>query len=65
MTNYEKIKGMSIEETAEFLGSIYIQVDFEQTTFSCNFYDNDEEIKIDFRDIKEWLESEEEENERL
>ena len=61
MTNYEKIKAMSVEEMAEFLGSIYIDVNDEQPIFSYSFYSNDgTEITVDFED---WLESEAEEDE--
>lgn len=52
MTNYEKIKRMSVEELAEFLGSIDTYNLNQETTI------NDTIILKNISDIKEWLESE-------
>lgn len=35
MTNYEKIKGMSVEELAEFLNNVNIYVNGEDPMLSC------------------------------
>lgn len=59
MTNYERIKNMSVEKMAEFICSIYD--DYETADKNIEGYiipDYNEEI------IAEWLNSEVEENEQ-
>lgn len=52
MTNYERIKQMTIPEMARLLGSTYIDVDeYIRTINGDNVFDS-------FDDIEEWLESE-------
>lgn len=59
MTNFEKIKSMSIEEMAEFLHSIDSNFDGEELIFSCFFRDkHDIEMHDSYGDIKKWLGSE-------
>ena len=59
MTNFEKIKSMSIEKMAEFLCNIDTDVYDEELIFSCCLGDNNDiEIRDTYGDIKEWLESE-------
>ena len=57
MTNYERIKQMTVPEMARLLGNIHS--DFNEhirTINSDNVFDS-------FNDIEEWLESESEDNE--
>ena len=57
MTNYERIKQMSVKEMSRLLGSIYSDFDEHiRTINSDNVFDS-------FDDIEEWLESESEDNE--
>lgn len=65
MNNYEKIKNMTLEETANFIEGIYSNFE-EPPCFYCGFYDeicspDDEDFNCD-KDcndgIKEWLEAE-------
>lgn len=63
MTNFEKIKSMSIEEMADFLSNIdtniYTDIHEEELIFSCCLgNNNDIEIRDTYGDIKRWLESE-------
>ena len=59
MTNFERIKAMSIEEMAEFLTNIDTDIYDEEVFFSCCLGDNNDiEICDTYGDIKEWLESE-------
>lgn len=59
MTNFEKIKSMSIEEMADFLCNIDTDIHEEELIFSCCLGDNNDiEIRDTYGDIKEWLESE-------
>ena len=62
MTNYDRIKSMSVEEMAEFICSIY---DDKQEPYTAD--KNIEGYTIpdyDESNIKEWLEQEVEENDR-
>ena len=56
MTNYERIKQMSVEEMVRFLESI--RNDFYGRIIKINGYD----IWDSFNNIEEWLESEVEDN---
>lgn len=59
MTNFEKIKSMSIEKMAEFLCNINTDMEYGELIFSCCLgRNNDIEIHDSYGDIKEWLESE-------
>lgn len=58
MTNYEKIKGMSVEELAEFLNNVNIYTNGEEQMFSCLIEDKRVSMGWNYEDIKEWLESE-------
>lgn len=49
MTNYERIKQMSVDEIADFIFGIF------------EFADDFPERYVDFETIKQWLESEAEE----
>ena len=51
MTNYEKIKSMSVEELSEFFDSVYLD----------GYYDGEHECIYGTRYDREWLESEAEE----
>lgn len=52
MTNFERIKQMSVEEIARLLGSIFVDCnDFSRTIAGKIIFDS-------FDSIEEWLESE-------
>ena len=52
MTNFERIKQMTVPETARLLGSIHNDVDEHIRTI------NGDNVFDSFDDIEEWLESE-------
>lgn len=56
MTNFERIKYMTVEEMARLLGCIHDDFDEHTRTIDGN------NILDSFDDIEEWLESEVEEN---
>ena len=58
MTNFEKIKSMSIEEMADFLTNIDTDIEDVEPTFSCVIGNKEIEVYDSYGDIKEWLESE-------
>ena len=58
MTNFERIKQMTVPEMARLLGSIYS--DFDEHILTIN----DDNVFDSFDDIEEWLESEVEDSER-
>ena len=61
MTNFEKIKSMSIEEMADFLQYIEKYDDRESWEPMAIFYIGNENgifVKNDFADIRKWLERE-------
>ena len=52
MTNYERIKQMSVEEMARLLGSVFVDCyEYTRTINGKTMFDS-------FDDIEEWLESE-------
>lgn len=52
MTNYERIKQMSVEEMARLLGSVFVDCyKYTRTINGKTMFDS-------FDDIEEWLESE-------
>ena len=57
MTNFERIKQMTVPEMARLLGSIYS--DFDEHILTIN----GDNVFDSFDDIEEWLESEVEDNE--
>lgn len=57
MTNFERIKAMSVEEMAEFIRSIY------DDDFDYNLLHIDGDLIFD-SDVKEWLEREDADNGR-
>ena len=61
-TNVDRIREMSIEELAEFFHNTYSYVRNGNFVLSlCLGDNNDIEIGDNFKEIKEWLESEAEE----
>ena len=57
MTNYERIKQMTVEEMARLLGCIFADCDeFTRTINGKTMFDS-------FDSIEEWLESDSEDNE--
>lgn len=60
MTNFEKIKTMSIEEMTEFLRDIYTDIDYvkEELIFTCRLGNDYIEMRDQYRTLKHWLESE-------
>lgn len=58
MTNYKKIKGMSVEELAEFLNNVNIYMNCEEPMLSCLIEDERVSMGLNYEDIEEWLESE-------
>lgn len=58
MTNYEKIKGMSVEELAEFLNNVDVCMSGEDPMLSCLIEDKRTSMGWNSEDIEEWLESE-------
>nr|DAJ50703.1 MAG TPA: hypothetical protein [Caudoviricetes sp.] len=61
MTNYERIKNMSIEEMAKWLDEMLFGK--IQDIYKCGYYENDSESQYQLcvKDRKSWLESEVEE----
>ncbi len=58
ITNYERIKNMSVEELAEFICGIYDDYDDIQRTFCYKFINGIEIPDYDEDKIKDWLNSE-------
>jgi hypothetical protein len=58
MTNFEKIKNMTIDEMAEFLTRKVFERDYEIPSMDCFFCEETHCIRC----IKQWLEREVEEN---
>lgn len=56
-TNAEKIKGMSVEELAEFLNNVNIYMNGEDPMLSCLIEDKRVSMGWNYEDIEEWLES--------
>ena len=56
MTNYERIKQMSVKEMARLLGCIFADFDEHIRTI------NGDKVFDSFDDIEEWLESEVDDN---
>lgn len=58
MTNYKKIKEMSVEELAEFLNNVNIYMSGKEPMLSCIVEDKRVSMGCNYEDIEEWLESE-------